>query len=48
MIRSSLKHIYAQESIDRGLEKIGKGLQVRPENLSLADFLILSHEIHQK
>lgn len=48
MIRSSLKLIYDQESIDRGLEKIGKGLQVRPENLSLADFLILSHEIHQK
>jgi len=48
MIRSSLKFVYDQESIDRGLEKIGKGLQVRPENLSLADFLILSHEIHQK
>lgn len=48
MIRSSLKLVYDQESIDRGLEKIGKGLQVRPENLSLADFLILSHEIHQK
>ncbi|HEX2580189.1 MAG TPA: 16S rRNA (adenine(1518)-N(6)/adenine(1519)-N(6))-dimethyltransferase RsmA [Rhabdochlamydiaceae bacterium] len=48
MIRSSLKLIYDQESIDRGLEKIGKGLQVRPENLSLGDFLILSQEIHQK
>ena len=48
MIRSSLKLVYEQASIDRGLEKIGKGLQVRPENLSLADFLILSHEIYKK
>jgi 16S rRNA (adenine1518-N6/adenine1519-N6)-dimethyltransferase len=48
MIRSSLRLIYEQDSIDSGLEKIGKGLQVRPENLSLADFLILSHEIHKK
>jgi len=48
MIRSSLKLVYEQASIDTGLEKIGKGLQVRPENLSLADFLILSHEIHKK
>ena len=48
MIRSSLRLIYDQASIDRGLEKIGKGLQVRPENLSLADFLILSQEIEKK
>ncbi len=48
MLRSSLKHEYPLSSIDRGLEKIGKGLQVRPENLSLADFLILFHEIEQK
>lgn len=48
MVRSSLKLTYALESIDRGLEKIGKGLQVRPENLSLADFLILSQEIEKK
>lgn len=48
MIRSSLKLVYEQDSIDKGLEKIGKGLQVRPENLSLADFLILSYEIHKK
>jgi 16S rRNA (adenine1518-N6/adenine1519-N6)-dimethyltransferase len=48
MIRSSLKLIYDLASIDRGLEKIGKGLQVRPENLSLADFLILSQEIEKK
>jgi 16S rRNA (adenine1518-N6/adenine1519-N6)-dimethyltransferase len=45
MVRSSLKLVYDQPSIDRGLEKIGKGLQVRPENLSLADFLILFQEI---
>lgn len=48
MVRSSLKLIYDLESIDRGLEKIGKGLQVRPENLSLSDFLILSQEIKKK
>ncbi len=48
MIRASLKLIYTLESIDRGLEKIGKGLQVRPENLSLSDFLILSQEIEKK
>jgi 16S rRNA (adenine1518-N6/adenine1519-N6)-dimethyltransferase len=48
MIRASLRLIYDQASIDRGLEKIGKGLQVRPENLSLSDFLILSHEIQKK
>jgi 16S rRNA (adenine1518-N6/adenine1519-N6)-dimethyltransferase len=48
MIRSSLKLIYDLASIDRGLEKIGKGLHVRPENLSLADFLILSQEIEKK
>lgn len=48
MVRSSLKHIYDLERLDRGLEKIGKGLQVRPENLSLADFLLLFHEIEKK
>lgn len=48
MLRASLKHDYPIESIDRGLEKIGKGLQVRPENLSLADFLILFQEIEKK
>jgi 16S rRNA (adenine1518-N6/adenine1519-N6)-dimethyltransferase len=48
MLRSSLKHDYPISSIDRGLEKIGKGLQVRPENLSLADFLILFQEIEQE
>jgi len=48
MVRSSLKLTYDLKSIDRGLEKIGKGLQVRPENLSLGDFLILSQEIEKK
>lgn len=48
MLRASLKHDYPLSSIDRGLEKIGKGLQVRPENLSLADFLILFQEIEKK
>jgi len=47
MLRASLKHGYDLSSIDRGLEKIGKGLQVRPENLSLADFLILFQEIEK-
>ncbi len=48
MLRSSLKNDYELASIDRGLERIGKGLQVRPENLSLADFLILFQEIEKK
>lgn len=48
MLRSSLKNDYEITSIDRGLEKIGKGLQVRPEQLSLADFLILFQEIEKK
>ncbi|MBS0647978.1 MAG: ribosomal RNA small subunit methyltransferase A [Verrucomicrobia bacterium] len=47
MVRTSLKNDYDLASIDRGLEKIGKGLQVRPENLSLTDFLILFQEIDQ-
>jgi 16S rRNA (adenine1518-N6/adenine1519-N6)-dimethyltransferase len=45
MVRTSLKNTYDLASIERGLEKIGKGLQVRPENLSLADFLILFREV---
>ena len=48
MLRSSLKDDYDQTTIDRGLEKIGKGLQVRPEDLSLEDFLILFQEIEKK
>ena len=45
MLRSSLKNAYDLTKIDQGLEKIGKGLQVRPEELSLDDFLILFQEI---
>jgi 16S rRNA (adenine1518-N6/adenine1519-N6)-dimethyltransferase len=48
MIRSSLRNNYDPESIDQGLEKIGKGLQVRPEELSLAEFLILFQKIKKK
>lgn len=48
MVRSSLKTHYSLQRIDGGLEKIGKGLHVRPENLSLADFLILFQEIEEK
>lgn len=48
MVRSTLKDHYPLERIEEGLNKIGKGLKVRPEELSLADFLVLFHEIDQK
>jgi 16S rRNA (adenine1518-N6/adenine1519-N6)-dimethyltransferase len=48
MIRTSLKNDYQIATIDQGLEKIGKGLQVRPEELTLADFLVLFQEIKKK
>jgi 16S rRNA (adenine1518-N6/adenine1519-N6)-dimethyltransferase len=47
MLRSSLKNDYDLVTIDRGLEKIGKGIQVRPEDLSLDDFLVLFKEIEK-
>lgn len=47
MVRASLKRYYELESIDQGLEKIGKGMQVRPEELSLGDFLILFKDIYR-
>ena len=34
--------------IEEGLNKIGKGLKVRPEELSLAEFLVLFKEINQQ
>lgn len=45
MIRTSLKTKYPLVQIDEGLVKIGKGAMVRPEELSLADFLTLFHVI---
>lgn len=48
MVRSSLKTHYTLSSIDRGLEKAGKNHQVRPEELSLADFLTLFQEIENQ
>ncbi len=48
MIRSSLREDYTPASIDLGLQKAGKNLQSRPEELSLADFLILFQEIEKK
>jgi 16S rRNA (adenine1518-N6/adenine1519-N6)-dimethyltransferase len=45
MVVSTLKHHYPIEKIETGLNKIGKGLKVRPEELSLDDFLVLFDEI---
>lgn len=45
MVRTSLKDRYPVALIEKGLEKIGKGENVRPEELSLADFLTLFQEI---
>jgi 16S rRNA (adenine1518-N6/adenine1519-N6)-dimethyltransferase len=48
MIRASLKATYPLVSIDRGLEKAGKNLKARPEELALDDFLILFQEIEKE
>jgi 16S rRNA (adenine1518-N6/adenine1519-N6)-dimethyltransferase len=48
MVRTTLKKHYPVEDLERGLVKIGKGIQVRPEDLSLADFLILFQEIEKQ
>lgn len=47
MVRTSLKDQYPLPLLEEGLKKIGKGLLVRPEELSLSDFLVLFHEIDQ-
>jgi 16S rRNA (adenine1518-N6/adenine1519-N6)-dimethyltransferase len=41
MLRTSLKPLYSTEQVLEGLKAIGCGEQVRPENLSLQDFLNL-------
>ncbi|CAM0117784.1 16S rRNA (adenine(1518)-N(6)/adenine(1519)-N(6))-dimethyltransferase RsmA [Rhabdochlamydiaceae symbiont of Dictyostelium giganteum] len=46
MVRTSLKEHYALTHIEEGLECIGKGLNVRPEELTLADFLTLFSKVH--
>jgi 16S rRNA (adenine1518-N6/adenine1519-N6)-dimethyltransferase len=48
MVRTSLKEHVPLELLEKGLHKIGKGLQVRPEDLSLADFLVLFKEINEQ
>ncbi|MGD0664473.1 MAG: 16S rRNA (adenine(1518)-N(6)/adenine(1519)-N(6))-dimethyltransferase RsmA [Rhabdochlamydiaceae bacterium] len=48
MVRSTLKDHYPLEKVEEGLNKIGKGLKVRPEELSLAEFLVLFKEINQQ
>ncbi len=48
MVLSTLKKQYQPELVEEGLRKIGKGLKVRPEELSLADFLVLFQEIKQQ
>lgn len=41
MVHTTLKKLYPLERIEEGLAQIGKGFKVRPEELSLADFLVL-------
>ena len=41
MLRASLKELYGSEQIEEGLKKIGLNPQIRPEALSLDDFLRL-------
>jgi 16S rRNA (adenine1518-N6/adenine1519-N6)-dimethyltransferase len=48
MVLTTLKKYYPSERIEKGLTKIGKGLQVRPEQLSLSDFMMLFEEIEQQ
>jgi 16S rRNA (adenine1518-N6/adenine1519-N6)-dimethyltransferase len=48
MVHTTLKKLYPLDRIEEGLAKVGKGLKVRPEELSLADFLVLFEVIHQK
>ena len=45
MVRSTLKKKYPLDLVEQGLKKMGKELTVRPENLSLDDFLVLFKEI---
>lgn len=47
MVHTTLKSHYSVERLDEGLRQIGKGLKVRPEELSLADFLVLFKVIDQ-
>jgi 16S rRNA (adenine1518-N6/adenine1519-N6)-dimethyltransferase len=48
MVHTTLRNHYPLDRIEEGLEKIGKGLKVRPEELSLADFLVLFKIIEQQ
>jgi 16S rRNA (adenine1518-N6/adenine1519-N6)-dimethyltransferase len=48
MVHTTLKKLYPLDRIEEGLTKVGKGLKVRPEELSLADFLVLFEIINQK
>ena len=45
---TTLKNHYPLDRLEEGVVKIGKGLKVRPEELSLADFLVLFQEVDQK
>lgn len=48
MVHTTLKKLYPLDRVEEGLKKIDKGLKVRPEELSLADFLMLFEVINQK
>lgn len=43
MLRSTLKNLYPAQCIDAALEKMGLSLKVRPEELSLSQFITLFH-----
>ncbi len=48
MVHTTLKNHYPLDLVEEGLIKIGKGLKVRPEELSLADFLMLFQIINKQ
>ena len=48
MVHTTLKNHYPLDQLEEGLMKIGRGLKVRPEELSLTDFLMLFKIIEQK
>jgi 16S rRNA (adenine1518-N6/adenine1519-N6)-dimethyltransferase len=47
MLRTSLKEIYPAQSIDDALEELKINPKIRPEELSLSQFLSFFHLLHQ-
>lgn len=48
MLRSSLRNIYPHDTIEQGLQAIGKKGEARPEELSLAEFIRLFEWLEEK